>query len=101
MLFFEFYQGLIGKVVTVELKNELKFEGVLESVDQFLNIKLKDLKHKADTPPHLAFLKNAFIRGSVVRYVELPKDIDLNALSDKCRREIAKENEARENPSSK
>lgn len=39
-LFFSYFKELVGKQVTVELKNELAITGYLHSVDQYLNIKL-------------------------------------------------------------
>ena len=35
---------MVGQPVTVELKNDLAITGVLVSVDQFLNIKLDNIK---------------------------------------------------------
>ena len=40
-LFFNFFKTLIGKPIIVELKNDLQLAGVLQSVDQYLNIKLE------------------------------------------------------------
>ncbi|XP_042465800.1 uncharacterized protein LOC122048275 [Zingiber officinale] len=38
-LFFSYFKELVGKEVTVELKNDLAIRGTLHSVDQYLNIK--------------------------------------------------------------
>jgi len=43
MLFYSFFKSLIGKEMTIELKNDLSIRGTLHSVDQYLNIKLKDI----------------------------------------------------------
>ena len=40
MLFYSFFKTLVGKQITVELKNDLEIRGTLVSVDQYLNIKL-------------------------------------------------------------
>ncbi|ETP27257.1 hypothetical protein, variant 2 [Phytophthora nicotianae CJ01A1] len=40
MLFYSFFKTLVGKEVAVELKNDVALMGVLDSVDQYLNIKL-------------------------------------------------------------
>ncbi|RXG62276.1 U6 snRNA-associated Sm-like protein LSm2, partial [Armadillidium vulgare] len=74
-LFYSFFKSLIGKDVVVELKNDLSICGTLHSVDQYLNIKLTDI-NVTDTEkyPHMLSVKNCFIRGSVVRYVQLPID---------------------------
>ena len=42
-LFYSFFKTLVGKEVTVELKNDMSIRGRLESVDQFLNLKLADI----------------------------------------------------------
>jgi len=89
-LFYSFFKTLIGKELIVELKNDLQIKGTLYSVDQFLNIKLKDItvieSHKY---PHMLSVKHCFIRGSVVRYVQIPaKDVLTDVLHDSCRLEI-------------
>ena len=39
-IFLTFFKTLEGKEVTVELKNDLCMRGTLDSVDQYLNLKL-------------------------------------------------------------
>ncbi|CAI5502481.1 unnamed protein product, partial [Closterium sp. Naga37s-1] len=89
MLFFSYFKELIGKEVTVELKNDLAISGTLHSVDQYLNIKLHNSRVVNDAKyPHMLSVKNCFIRGSVVRYVLLPPDgVDVDILHDATRRE--------------
>ena len=79
----------IDAQIIVELKNNLAVSGVLVSVDQYLNIKLKDTKVvEEEQYPQLKSARNCFIRGSVVRYVQLPSDaIDVDLLHDATRRE--------------
>ena len=43
MLFSSFFKTLLGKEVTVEMKNDLSIRGTLHSVDQFLNVKLSNV----------------------------------------------------------
>jgi small nuclear ribonucleoprotein (snRNP)-like protein len=40
MIFYSFLKTLVGKEVAVELKNDVVLTGTLQSVDQYLNIKL-------------------------------------------------------------
>ncbi|KYQ96743.1 LSM domain-containing protein [Tieghemostelium lacteum] len=89
MLFYSFYKTLVGKEITVELKNDLSITGLLQSVDQFLNIKLKDIKiNEEQKYPYMLSVRNCFIRGSVVRYVHLPaEDVDVETLQDHSRLE--------------
>ena len=75
MLFYSFFKSLVGKDVVVELKNDLSICGTLHSVDQYLNIKLTDISViDREKHPHMSSVKSDFIRGSVVRYVQLPSD---------------------------
>uniref|UniRef100_A0A3P9JHI9 U6 snRNA-associated Sm-like protein LSm2 n=1 Tax=Oryzias latipes TaxID=8090 RepID=A0A3P9JHI9_ORYLA len=118
MLFYSFFKSLVGKDVVVELKNDLSICGTLHSVDQYLNIKLTDIsvtdpekyphmlscllgEKCRSTPLEVQFqcrteqtavlqlsVKNCFIRGSVVRYVQLPADeVDTQLLQDAARKE--------------
>ena len=65
----------MGKDVVVELKNDLSICGTLHSVDQYLNIKLTDISvTDPDKHPHMTSVKSCFMRGSLVRYVQLPSD---------------------------
>ncbi|TVU42797.1 hypothetical protein EJB05_09220, partial [Eragrostis curvula] len=88
-LFFSYFKELVGKQVTVELKNDLAISGTLHSVDQYLNIKLENTRVvNEDKYPHMLSVRNCFIRGSVVRYVLLPPDgVDIDILHDATRRE--------------
>ena len=71
MIFFSFFKTLVGKEVAVEMKNDIVITGILLSVDQYLNVKLRDVNvANSDTHPQLASMKNCFIRGSAVRSVQ-------------------------------
>ena len=50
------FRQLIGTEITVELKNDLCIKGKLQSVDQFLNMKLVETE-AVDTEkyPHMVF----------------------------------------------
>ncbi|MEW5312596.1 MAG: hypothetical protein WDW38_004220 [Sanguina aurantia] len=89
MLFYSYFKTLVGKEVTVELKNDLAITGTLHSVDQFLNIKLTNTRVVNEAKfPHMLSVRNCFVRGSVVRYVQLPAGaVDVEILHDATRRE--------------
>jgi len=89
MLFPSLFKTLVGKEVTVELKNDLCITGNLVSVDQFLNVKLSNIKIvNEDQHPHMKSVHNCFVRGSVIRYVHLSKEeVDEELLHDATRRE--------------
>ncbi|CAL9107575.1 unnamed protein product, partial [Musa textilis] len=56
-LFFSYFKELVGKEVTVELKNDLAIRGTLHSVDQYLNIKLENIRVvDQDKYPHMYIL---------------------------------------------
>lgn len=89
MLFYSFFKTLVGNEVSVELKNDLIIRGTLHSVDQFLNIRLTNVRtDDVKQHPYIMSVKNCFIRGSVVRYVGLPKDeVNVELLQEASRRE--------------
>lgn len=88
MHFFSFFKTLIGKVIIIELKNGLALKGNLHSVDQYLNVKLTNMTVvDPQKYPHLVAVNNCFIRGSVVRYIQLPAaEVDVELLQDAARR---------------
>ncbi|KAJ4832950.1 hypothetical protein Tsubulata_042773 [Turnera subulata] len=58
-LFFSYFKDLVGREVTVELKNDLAIRGTLHSVDQYLNIKLENTRVvDQDKYPHMVFLSS-------------------------------------------
>ena len=91
-IFLTFFKTMLGKTIVVELKNDIKIQGVLESIDQFLNFKLNDIVVlDAEKYPHLMTVRNCFIRGSVVRYVQVPaSEVNTELLQDSCRKEHLK-----------
>ena len=92
-LFFSFFKTLVCKEIAVELKNDVVLTGTLHSVDQYLNIKLTNVSVVNENRyPQLTALKNCFIRGSVVRYVQInPSDVDTELLQDATRKENSPE----------
>jgi small nuclear ribonucleoprotein (snRNP)-like protein len=81
----------VGKEIAVELKNDVVLRGTLHSVDQYLNVKLLQVS-VVDTEkyPQLTTLKSCFIRGSVVRYIQIPPEfVDTELLQDAARKENA------------
>jgi U6 snRNA-associated Sm-like protein LSm2 len=61
-LFYSFFKSLVGKEIIVELKNDMSVKGVLVAVDQYLNLKLSDIKVvEEDKYPHLVRLSLQYI----------------------------------------
>jgi len=67
----------------------MEIQGCLDSVDQFLNLKLSNIQVlNEERYPHMLSVKNCFVRGSVVRYVQVPVDaVDTELLQDASRKE--------------
>jgi len=80
---------LVGKEVSLEVKNDLVLPGTLHSVDQYLSVKLTNVTVvDSNKNPQLLMLQNCFIRGRVVRYIQLlPKEVDTELLQDVARKE--------------
>nr|WJH19438.1 U6 snRNA-associated Sm-like protein LSm2 [Euglena gracilis] len=95
MLFYSFFKTLLNKDVVVELKNDVMISGTLVAVDQFLNLKLENVVVNEEKCPHLASVRNCFVRGSVIRYVQLPaNDVETDLLQDATRKEHASQRQA-------
>lgn len=77
--------------MAVELKNDVVMTGILHSVDQYLNVKLINVQVvEPQKFPQLIALSNCFIRGSVVRYIQIPPEqVDVQLLQDAARQENA------------
>ena len=77
--------------MAVELKNDVVLTGQLHSVDQYLNVKLLNVAVvQPEKFPQLTSLKSCFIRGSVVRYIQIPPElVDTELLQDAARKENA------------
>jgi small nuclear ribonucleoprotein (snRNP)-like protein len=90
-IFLSFFKTLVGKEIAVELKNDVVLTGTLHSVDQYLNVKLLNVKIiNPEKYPQLVALQNCFIRGSVVRYIQIPPEhVDTELLQDAARKENA------------
>jgi U6 snRNA-associated Sm-like protein LSm2 len=53
-IFYSFFKTLIGQTISVELKNDMVITGTLQSVDQFLNIKVTDIQvEDVERFPHM------------------------------------------------
>ena len=91
---------------------DLAIRGTLHSVDQYLNVKLlnvsiddtENFPHMVRSPPMMRppptraqacprcaaqqSVKNCFVRGSVIKYVQLPaSEVDTDLLQDATRRD--------------
>ncbi|MBA0708853.1 hypothetical protein Golax_023938 [Gossypium laxum] len=71
-MFFSYFKDLVGREVTVELKNDLAIRGTLHSVDQYLNIKLENTRVvDQDKYPHMVFeIKPKRVKTNVKPWVK-------------------------------
>lgn len=80
MLFYNFFNTQIGSKLKITLKNTTIVEGILESVDEFLNLKLQDA-----TMGEINYMKLT-IRGSSVRDIIFESGVDnIDKLHDATR----------------
>lgn len=70
------------------MKSDIKITGTLKSVDQYLNVKLDNIKVDTEKYPQFIAVKNLFLRSTSIRYIHLnPSYVDTNLLQDASRRE--------------
>lgn len=88
MVFLQLFKTLEGKVVTVELTNNIVIKGTLSTADNFFNIRLDNIEVLYNCNNlELNALTSVYLRGSLVRYIFLSKeDVDLDLLRDAARR---------------
>jgi hypothetical protein len=70
----------------LNVKFYIHLEHIFFSFFQLTDISITD----PEKYPHMLSVKSCFIRGSVVRYVQLPSDeVDTQLLQDAARKEVA------------
>ena len=76
--------------IVVELKNGIEIEGTLDYVDDNLNFNLTNINIKNEKRfPQLTNMKTMFVRGSTIRYIQVPpQEVDTELLNDACVEEI-------------
>jgi small nuclear ribonucleoprotein (snRNP)-like protein len=76
------FRALLANPVIVELKNGVVMKGILQSTDDFLNLRLTAIEVlNASSFPPLPPISQAFVRGSAVACVHIPPDaVDLEAV---------------------
>ena len=61
-------------LITVHLKNEMKIEGVLLSIDKNMNMHIDINESRDSLPNYMQNLKTLYIRGNSIKYVTFDKD---------------------------
>jgi small nuclear ribonucleoprotein (snRNP)-like protein len=65
--------ALLGQYICIELKNDKELYGKVNHVDHQMNIELIDVQLK----PSLLTYDNYFVNGNTIRYIHIPKNIDI------------------------
>ena len=63
-----------ASLITVHLKNEMKIEGVLLSIDKNMNMHIDINESIGTLPNYMQNLKTLYIRGNSIKYVTFDKD---------------------------
>jgi len=69
-------QSIVGQKTRVDLRNDNYLIGIIESVDSFMNIELSDALMTTNDNQLISF-DYFFIKGSRIRFVHIPQDIDI------------------------
>lgn len=67
-------QASAANLITLHLKNDLKIEGVLLSIDKNMNMHIDVNESRGSLPIFMQNLKTLYIRGNSIRYVTFDKD---------------------------
>ncbi|RWS07598.1 U7 snRNA-associated Sm-like protein LSm10 [Dinothrombium tinctorium] len=79
-----FLQSLIDTRTTIELRDDSQIEGVIKSVDSFMNIELNDVCIRRPLKSSREELCDyLFVNGTKIRYVSIPDEVDALKAIDK------------------
>lgn len=74
-----FLQSMVGHQTRVDVRDDTHLVGVIQSVDSYMNIELKDCRLFSEDNQPVQEFEYFFLKGSRVRYVHIPDDIDIIA----------------------
>jgi len=69
-------QALMGLELLVELRNDLSIRGILDDCDNAMNVIIKDATIE-DVEGDSRHLPLVFLRGSNIRFVHIPDNLDI------------------------
>jgi len=69
-------QSIVGQKTRIDLRNDNYLVGTIESVDSFMNIELSDAVMTTNHNQLISF-DYFFIKGTRIRFVHIPQDIDI------------------------
>lgn len=72
-------QAMVGLEVSIELKNDVEVQGMLDEVDAVMNCTMmKAVSTRPDGVWHQMGM--VFVQGRMIRYVHIPDDVDIHQL---------------------
>ncbi|XP_024388930.1 uncharacterized protein [Physcomitrium patens] len=77
-------QALMGLELLVELRNDLSIRGILDDCDNAMNVIIKDATVE-DVEGVQKQLPLVFLRGSNIRFVHIPDNVDIMKLVEERR----------------
>ena len=69
-------QGIMGRVTTVELRNESSARGKIDNVDGFMNVKMTNVLFTTPDGTEMN-MQEFFVKGPQIRYVHIPDDVNM------------------------
>ncbi|GFR45608.1 hypothetical protein Agub_g7005, partial [Astrephomene gubernaculifera] len=80
-------KSLIGRRVVVELRNDTLLRGLLDDVDDFMNMSLSEVTFQT-VEGYKKEYASMYVKGRNVRFVHLPKSLDPAAAIDAYRHRV-------------
>ena len=68
---------MVGRQTRVDVRDDTHLVGVIQSVDSYMNIEIKDCQLLSEDNQPLQQFDYFFLKGSRVRYVHIPDDMDI------------------------
>lgn len=75
-------QALVGKHVTVDLRNEVELRGRLDKVEKDMSLKMTEVTYRA-LQGTVTQYEQMYINGKQVRYVHIPDSVDVGQVLDR------------------
>jgi small nuclear ribonucleoprotein (snRNP)-like protein len=67
-------QACAASLITLHLKNDMKIEGLLLSIDKNMNMHVDISQNRGNLPIFMHNLKTLYIRGNSIKYVTFDKN---------------------------
>ncbi|XP_054753174.2 U7 snRNA-associated Sm-like protein LSm10 [Lytechinus pictus] len=69
-------RAVVGRITTVELRNECSATGYVDDVDGFMNVTMSKVLF-VNMDGEKTHMDSFFVQASLVRYVQIPDDINM------------------------